>query len=585
MNKINIKFKFLNDYLLEKYHISLYEILEEDENTLESIFNGNEYPNKNIIHKTSEFFYLNEDILTDDNKELPNKDSLAIDENLLSIRKNEYEKELGKKKHKNVIKRNFNSLDNKKKHSLIRNLILTCIPFVAFALYSYITVSINRVETLNSYRTENTLSESQKQIEDSLPQKSSSLYYNSVNIGAQLERINEISSSNNSFNVTMSVRFDLDQLDFHKMWWQKQKNEVFNADNFYSEEELMQDCWQLDSTGEKWLNYPDNIPDVIQFNFEDNNNQRLHLDKNNLSPTSISTLYQAEKAAYPGEKSSNVFTDKNDEFSIGNGKISPDSLEYSDKGTAYYDEESKSYRYGQKVHFTATINKKFDSPRYPLDSVQFHIYIQPNRTTDYIRYVPDSQMSGFSTYFSISGGYRLINENNGAKNFVLLNNYYVDTDLDRSSKTFGKEIIKSQLEIIVRANKHGFSVFLNSFLNIIAVACWLILAFFNQSFNKDDSISMIGTGFFSAISAILLGFSIVSNADSFSLLSVINIFTLGMVLVMGYECIAAKHANKLNDASLIAYRNCKIRCLFYFFILFALLMYIILPAISYLWML
>ena len=591
MNKCKEKLIHLDEYLKSKHHISLAQALEKDAEEIEKVLKGEEEPSEKLIKDASDFFFLDPFILTDDEKELPHDESLQFDELVLHSRKGEYVTSVGKKKNKNVIKRNYGLLTQKKKKSLWINTFLTCAPFLAFVLYSIITVSISTSETLESYKTGDSLSSSQQAIEDSLPLNGQDgvKHYASVKVGTELENIRDISTSSGTYTATMLTRFDFDQMDYHQMWWEATKGTKFNADNFYSDEELSQDEWCFDETGNKWLNYSDNIPDVIQFNFVDASNNTVHLysgsgtSKVYVEPTSVSTLYTEERAAYPGEKSSNVYSDKNDEFSIGNGKISPDTMEYSERGKAYKDSDG-NFRFTQALHFNATINKSFDSPRYPLDSVQFHIYIQPTRDTAMIRYIADSSMSGLSTYFSIGGGYRLLNEKNGIKNFNVKLNYYTDTDRNPSSSTFGQNVYKTQFEVTVRANKHGLSVFVNSFLNIIAVAIWLILAFFNQSFNNDDSISMIGTGFFSAISAILLGFSLVSNANIFSLLSVVNIFTLGMVLVMGYESISAKRANKIGDATLIAYRKVKMRILFYFLLGCAVTMYLVLPAVSYLWM-
>ena len=578
------KLKHLDEYLRKRHRLSLAEAIEQKDEAFAPFLEGKDVPNEETLKQIADFFFLNVDVLTDESKELPHDDALCVDETIVALRRSEYEQQLSKKKHSHVIKRNYALLDKKGKKKLWINLAITTLPFLAFLIYSYTTVSVNRAETLESYRAGNELSASQKAIQDSLPQNGAPgvAHYSEVYIGAQVESINAISTSDNCFTATMSLRYDFDQLDYHRMWWEKEKGIAFNDDGFYTDEDLAQDAWSLDSEGDSWLPYADNIPDVIQFNFEDDLGNPIHLSSS-LEPTSISTLYTAERKAYPGEKSSNVYTDKNDEFSIGNGHIAADSLEYQDRGTAYYDKSAKAYRFTQKLHFSAQITKKFDSPRYPLDSAQFHVYIQPTRNTNYIRYIPDESMSGLSTYFDISGGYKLIKEKDGITNFNVLTNYYVDTDLDRSSSTFGKQIIKSQLEVTVRANKHGISVFLNSFLNIIAVACWLTLAFFNQSFNKDDSISMIGTGFFSAISAILLGLSLTSSGNVFSLLTMVNIFTLGMVLVMGYESIAARRAVKTSNASLTAYRTVKLRILFYFFVFASLAIYFGLPALSYLW--
>lgn len=248
------------------------------------------------------------------------------------------------------------------------------------------------------------------------------------------------------------------------MYWEYVKGETFDKNHFYTEEDLKADNFCLNATGDGYLEYSDNIPDVLQFNFEDGK----HISSE-VKPLSVSTLYIDEQASFPGEKTSNVFTDKNDEFCIGNGKIAADTLEYTNKGEGYIDNNGQ-YRYFQKLHFSANIHKTFDNPRYPLDTAQFHVYIQPTRDSKYIRYEADQDMSGLKSYFRISSGYRLIKEKDGIKNFNVKLNYYQDVDRDVNSKTYGQEIIKTQLEVTIRANKHGFLVFVNSFLNIISLS-------------------------------------------------------------------------------------------------------------------
>lgn len=135
---------------------------------------------------------------------------------------------------------------------------------------------------------------------------------------------------------------------------------------------------------------------------------------------------------YPGETPSNVLTDKETMFSIGNGEFVPDSF-----GTLkeleevqYYDENGvlRTMCY-QKVKFNGAFEKAFDSVRYPLDSVQFKMYLLPTMDANYIRYVLDHDVtddgvmiSGFTPYFSITSGYRLINDEK-ADNFTLRLNY------------------------------------------------------------------------------------------------------------------------------------------------------------------
>jgi hypothetical protein len=575
--KLNEKIKHLNEYLKANYKVELHDILSLDKDTFVTLTNENKLT-QDQLKKISGIFYLNYEDLINEEIELPHDDHLKVDELLIKINQGNYINTLGKNSNKHVIKRNFLLLSKPLKKRLIGNVIIALVPFLFIVIYALTSSLVNVSETLSSYKQGDSLTSDQLVLKQEMEKQANDKYAN-VKVGVTLENISSISSSTSSFNATLSTYFDFDQKEYFLMYYYKVKGEDFNKDNFYTTEDYLEDNFCFDSTNTSYLPYKDNIPDILQFNFADN----THMGKTNY-PTSVSTIYQECLKAYPGEKSSNIYTDKNDEFRIGNGKLTSDSLEYQDRGSAYYDETTKSYRYYQKVHYSATITKTFDSPRYPLDSAQFKIYIQPTRSSQYVRYIAD-ETSGYSTYFSIGNGYRLIKESNNIKNFNVKLNYYKEKDVDHSSKTYGQEIIKTQLEVIVRANKHGISVYLNSFLNIIAVAIWLTLAFYNQSFNKDDSMSMIGTGFFSAISAILLGLSTVGSANTDSLLTYVNIFTLLMVLVIGFESIKAKRYSKIQDASMIAYSNCKMRILFYAISFCALLIYILVPAISYIWIL
>lgn len=577
MKKTMEKIRHLDEYLEKKYHVHLDDIIKK---------NVNEMKEDNLddmtLKEIADIFYLDMNILKDDDQELPHDEYLKVDELKIRLHQGDYVNEIEKNRNKNVIRKNISLLSKDMRKKLLINTILSMIPFLFIVIYAISTSVVNSLQTLSTYRDEDTLSESQLKIENEMLEKDKdgNTHFVNVKVGVSMEGIHNISSANSSYDATLTTTFDFDQIEYFKMYYYKSKGFEFDEKGIYSDEDFLADNFCFDSEGTGYLPYKDNIPDILQFNFDNND----HMSSGN-TPESVSTIYLEQLKAYPGEKSSNVFTDKNDEFRIGNGKITADTLEYQDKGTAYYDEKTKSYRYSQRLHFQATINKTFDSPRYPLDSSQFKIYIQPTRTSSYVRYVPDTETSGYSTYFSMSNGYRLIKENNGIKNFNVKLNYYQDKDLDHSSATYNQNVIKTQLEVTIRANKHGIATYLNSFLNIIAVAIWLILAFYNQSFNKDDSMGMIGTGFFSAISAILLGLSSVGIANTFSLLTFVNIFTLAMVLIMGFEIIKYRRYVKLADANMIAYSTAKMRILFYFLAVCSILIYILIPALSYIWIL
>ena len=479
-------------------------------------------------------------------------------------------------------------LNHGKRVSLWLSLTIICLPILAFSVGCLTWISIDRVNTINKYKNAEELTEFEKNVQEAALNREGLTYVN-INTGSEIEKIYDISHSSNTFTARLSTFFDFDQMEFHKMFYRFEEGKEFNADNFYTEEDLLIDNYTPsdDGSSDIYLNYSDNIPDIIQFNFEEGKHPS---DKNN-KPVSLSTLYKdRERAAFPGEQQSNNFSSNNSEFFIGNGSFVPDSIEVREKGRAYKADDG-SFRFFQKIHFDAKIEKTFDSPRYPLDSVQFHIYIQPNRSSDYVRYNLVDNVSingetvafnGFSSSFSMTNGYRRISSNGDIKDLTTRIFYYaVNEESTLKNEDPSKWVIKSELEIVVRANKSGMSSFIQAFINIFAVGIWMIIAFFNQSYNKQDSIGMIGTGLFAAISSILVGVSMISDANIISLITMINVFTLGIILIMAYESIAAKRASVKENKVAMAYRFIKLRVIFYVIVISSLMMFIALPFTAY----
>lgn len=207
---------------------------------------------------------------------------------------------------------------------------------------------------------------------------------------------------------------------------------------------------------------------------------------------------------------------------------------------------------------------------------------------NYIRYVPDrdvnsegERLSGFSPFFSLSNGYRLIKENATIKNFMLRINYCKAPNNDPAIDY--EHTIKTQLEIVARANRAGISLFLQAFINLFSVVIWIIIAFYSQSHTGEDTIGMLGTGLFGVISSMLVGLSMVSDAGIVSIITLINIFTLAVIMIMTYESIAAKMYLVRKDQAMIAYNAIKLRILFYVLTICTIVMFFIIPCISYMW--
>ena len=476
-------------------------------------------------------------------------------------------------KQKHYISRNWKMIGYKKRLKLVLSVLLITIPLVAYILFCVSEAANERLGDARKYRlgsdglTYDIYDPLQVKYHDDLEGTSRAnnpdAYYAEVKVGVVLERIKNIQSSSSGYESRMQVYFKFDKDEFRNMFKHYAYNVLLDQviDDYYSsnpEERRPEGAFDH----ELWVSDHEAF-----FNeWVDLNDSRY----------------------YPGETTSNVLTDKETMFSIGNGEFVPDSF-----GTLkeleevqYYDENGvlRTMCY-QKVKFNGAFEKAFDSVRYPLDSVQFKMYLLPTMDANYIRYVPDHDVtddgvmiSVFTPYFSITSGYRLINDEK-ADNFTLRLNYYYDENNDPAIDF--EHSVRTQLEIIVRANRAGLSLFLQAFINLFSVVIWIIIAFYSQSYTGEDSVGMLGTGLFGVISSMLVGLSMVSDAGIFSLITMINIFTLAVIMIMTYQAIAAKRAQVRKDKVLIAYNGIKLRILFVVLTLATIAMFIILPCISY----
>lgn len=568
------KLQYLSNFLRDEKQITLARAISVRENKMNDILKGKRKASNRILKKVSEYFMMKDNRLVN-NEPLPDYKSIKIDEELLKVQRND-DNEFTFFKNRHFIRKNFGLLGYGKRVKLILSMLVIIIPLGFYTGYCATLVTNERIETIDKYKQgsdESVIYDkyNKKQVEyhEKLMKTDKSndpnAYYCDIKVGSKLYRISEISASSNSYVTRMELYFKFDKAEFHTMFKHYAINALSNLIiNDYNKEN------------------PDNIKPNDQ---SVTNWLETHEDYIN------KWVIVNGKNYYPGETPSNVLVEKQTMFDIGNGGFVADSY-----GTVkeleeieYFDNNGNSHILCyQKVKFEAKFEKAFDSYRYPLDSIQLKMYIQPTMDATYLRYYPDrdktsngENISGFSSYFAITNGYRLIKEKDGISNFNQKINYYQDVNNDPAVGEY-EHTYKTQLEIIVRANRQGISLFLQAFVNLFSVIIWIGIAFYNQSYNGEDSIGMLGTGLFGAISSVLVGISMVSDAGLFSLITMLNIFTLAVIMIMAYHSISARRAIVKQDKIAIAYNGVKLRITFFILMLCTIVMFIGLPFISYL---
>lgn len=353
-------------------------------------------------------------------------------------------------------------------------------------------------------------------------------------------------------------------------------------------------------------------------NWKNSDAQWDALDANGLVEAQI---YEKVIANYPGKTSSNNYPDNETLFSVGHysGSFDADafSYEYVTPYALTDPEGNVTYRYFMSMSFSCSIAKVYSSPRYPLDSVSFTIPITSEKMTyQYLKYNPVDYVdltkeqeirsadpdygegytcsidanyysSGTGTNFKISTGYKLFETSeikSVSKKVVCRPLTVSDSEVDAVSDTISdssKVFFYSEFQMTLHANRSGISLFLQAFINLFAVVIWIVIAFYDQSYHNEDAIGMLGTGLFGAISSILVGLSMVSEAGMFSLITMINIFTLAVILIMTIHSILAKRAKITGDKAAIAYNGVRLRVLFYALTICTIVMFVALPFISY----
>ena len=569
------KLRKLATFIKSRYGISLARAISENPAKIAAILSGKEQPTRKVCQKVAAYFFIPVEILIDDEKDLPDLEHLQIDEDLLSIQRNDVENDIERQKQKHFFSRNWKMIGYSKRIKLVLSVLVIIIPLVAFILFCASEVAFERFDDMRKYRIGSDgldydiYDPIQKKYHDDLEGTSRAnnpdAYYVEVTVGAVLEKIKNIHSETSSYETRMQLFFKFDKDEFRNMFRHYAKNVLVDQiiDSYYAESSEPRPSGTL--SFDEWI-------DSHSEYFEE-------------------WIEAHDHEYYPGETPSNVFTDKETMFVLGNGEFVPDSMGVLKEleEVQYYDEEGnlRTMCY-QKIRFNGAFEKAFDSVRYPLDSVQFKMYILPTMDADYIRYVPDRstdsdgvRVSGFTPYFGITSGYRLIHETDNVDNFTLRLNYYYDTNNDPA--VHFDENVRTQLEIIVRANRAGLSLFLQAFINLFSVVIWIIIAFYSQSYTGEDSVGMLGTGLFGVISSMIVGLSMVSDAGIFSLITMINIFTLAVIMIMTYQAIAAKRAQVRKDKVLIAYNGIKLRILFITLTICTAMMFVAIPALAYMW--
>ncbi len=587
------KCRYLDSFLKKnKDGLTLSRALSISDAKWERIESGYSIPGKRLCKRIAAYFFLPSEMMLDDAIALPPIEKLQIDEDLASIQRNDLEEQMNYVKNKHYLSRNFQVLSHSNRVRLFVSLLAILLPLAAFTAYSAYTVVEDRISSLKKMSEKDIVDSTSKQFISGSAQNSDDVnwsgYLNkndsgfvSVKVGLQTIKVYDIKPANEYFSLNLKIWFDFSQDEFHEMY----KNYA-NPSWVDENGDKTQDYFTVDRTSNAVTFASDGVPDYIELATP----YSLYDEIKNISTTTakdaaiassgkalVPELWKKERNSYPGLTPSTIYPEYDPNFKVGSSIDSSTILYNYDPGEPYYLSKNadgtgeKEYRMFQCVSLSAKVGKAYDNPRYPLETAQFWFNITSSDwlNVDNLRYVyaetvdvSRKQVSGTSSYsycsidepvyntngdsIGFSDGFRSIHENDTYKSHAEGVEYDVNKTYPGQSH--------SKLTVVIRANRSAFSdgnflpsTFLQSYINLAAVIIWITIAFYNQSYAGEDSLGMLGTGMFSTISATIVGFQMLSDASMFSLVTMINIFTLAVILIMTYQSVMAKRAQAKKD--------------------------------------
>lgn len=208
--------------------------------------------------------------------------------------------------------------------------------------------------------------------------------------------------------------------------------------------------------------------------------------------------------------------DFTDNFRIYKGTI--DELETVKD---YVDENGKHY---QRFRIHTTVSKVFMTPRYPLDSHQLRMYIEPNYSIIKVNLTQSQFDDELNPNISVAG-YDITRMNAGIEYISY------ESDFDDPELTSEAHVIKSEHMNQIEINRNGFGLYFRCFIALWATIIWCLIMLFAATRHKVDAFEFIPETLFGAAANILVGAALLPESQMLGLLEFGNMWGIFIIIV------------------------------------------------------
>lgn len=244
------------------------------------------------------------------------------------------------------------------------------------------------------------------------------------------------------------------------------------------------------------------------------------------------------------------------------------------QGTINKLEEIKNYTENgvtyQLLRMDVTIFDQFETKRFPLESHQMRVYIEPDYSGERVKLVADKE--NFANNPSLNyAGYDLIQADNGIFTMIYDSSYGEDS--------VGEKLITSEYFTQLELNRNGLGLYLKCFIALFGTSLWVFITLYICTYHKVDPLGMIPAALFGTVSNIMVGANLLPDALEVGLLEYVNVwgvFTIlmGAVIIINVNRIR----NKFQDNQFAALFG---RVMFGTLLFIVLLGHVLMPVAAY----
>ena len=177
----------------------------------------------------------------------------------------------------------------------------------------------------------------------------------------------------------------------------------------------------------------------------------------------------------------------------------------------------------QRFRIHTTISKVFWTPRFPLESHQLRMYLEPNFSIGEVHLVQSDNDDVINPNMSIAG-YE-INRLEGGIEYVKYENSFDDPEI-RSEE----HVIKSEHMTQIEISRSGMGLYFKCFIALWATMLWVMIMLFAATRHRVDAFSFIPATLFGAAANILTGAALLPDAMEMGLMEFVNFWGILIIL-------------------------------------------------------